>query len=275
MTFRIGTNVGSLASVNHLKGKTLLKELNLKQLASGDRIYQTAVDPSGLAISETMQAKLRSQDQSIRNINDGVSLFQTAEGSLAEIGNIGVRLKELAVRSANDSWNMNDRENMDQEFQKLKEEMDRISQTAEYNGRKLLDGSGINYEFQVGYLGDKVNRIVFDSKKLKTTNSNLGVSSAGLKSKSASQSAITSIDKMISKVSEKRAMLGSMSFRMESANNNAQTYRENTAASNSRIRDVDYAKASAEKAKLAVTTNATEAMLMHHNSNPQKAMKLI
>jgi len=272
---KVSTNVGSLASINILKGKTAQSELNLKQLASGDRIYQAAVDPSGLAISQTMRAKLKSQDQSIRNINDGVSLFQTAEGSLNEIGNIGIRLKELAILSSNDTLNSSDRQNTNQEFQKLKDEVDRISQTAEYNGRQLLDGTGINYEFQVGYLGDQANRIKFDSQKLKTTISNLGMSGASLSSKSGSQSAISSVDKMLSKVSEKRAMLGAMSLRMESANNNANTYKENTAASNSRIRDVDYAKAAAEKAKLAITTNATETMLMHHNSLPQKALKLV
>ena len=275
MVTRINSNIGALSSINQMKKHSSAKELNLKQLAGGDRITEAAVDPAGLAISETMRAKAQSQKQGIRNINDGIGLIHTAEGHLSSIGQIGTRLKEIAIKSSNASWSQSERKIMDNEFQSLKNEMQRISETAEFNGQKLLDGSGKNIDFQVGFRGDSNSRMRFNTNDLNSSVSRLGISSASVKSQNSSQNSLGKLDDMIDKISEKRSQLGAMSMRMETASNNGSSYLENTLASKSRIRDLDMAKGASEKARLNIISSATTSSAVHHNTNPQKALRLI
>ena len=275
MTLSLLTNVGSQASLHQMAKNTSNTEKTMKQLSTGSRVYEAAVDPSGLAITEVMRAKDKSLGQTIRNISEGISLFHTAEGSLGEISNLAIRMRELAMQSANDTFESTSRSLINKEFQDLRKEVDRISSTSQYNGRQLLDGSGINYEFQVGFRGTAQNRITFDSSKLKTTSSSLGVSSASIDSKTGAQGALSKIDGMIDKLSHKRALLGSMGTRLETSNANAHTDKLNNAEAKSRIKDTDFAKASAEKAKLEIISNANFATQNLHNNNPRKIAKLL
>lgn len=275
MSLTLQTNIGSQASLHQMSKNTKVDERTMKQLSSGERIFEAAVDPSGLAISEVMRAKDKSLGQSIRNISEGISLFHTAEGSLGEISNLAIRMRELAMQSANDTFDSTSRSLINREFQELRSEVDRISSTSQYNGRQLLDGSGINYEFQVGFRGGEQNRISFDSSKLKTDSSTLGISSAAIDSKSSAQGTLGKIDGMIEKLSQKRALLGSMGSRLETSNANANTAQLNNAEAKSRIRDTDFAKATAEKARIDIISSANVAAQGLHNMKPKKVERLL
>jgi flagellin len=275
MSIKLLTNIGSQASLHQMTKNTKSTERTMKQLSSGDRIFEAAVDPSGLAITEVMRAKDKSLGQTMRNISEGISLFHTAEGSLGEISNLAIRMRELAMQSANDSFDSTSRSLINREFQDLRKEVDRISSTAQYNGRQLLDGSGINYEFQVGFRGGEQNRITFDSSKLKTNSSSLGISGATIDSKTSAQNTLGRIDGMIEKLSNKRALLGSMGSRLETSNANAHTAQVNNAEAKSRIRDTDFAKATAERARLDIVSSANVAAQGLHNMNPKKVERLL
>ena len=146
----INTNIASLNSQRNLGASQAALSTSLQRLSSGLRINSAKDDAAGLAISERFTSQIRGLDQARRNANDGVSLLQTAEGSLQSTGNILQRVRELSVQSANATNSAGDRKAIQQEVGQLLSEADRISQTSEFNGLKLLDGSFGTATFQVG-----------------------------------------------------------------------------------------------------------------------------
>ena len=162
MGFRISTNVASINAQRNLGENQVKAASAMAQLSSGSRINKSADDAAGLAISENMKAGIRSTRQANRNAQDGVSLVQTAEGGLNEIGNIIVRLRELGIQAASDTVGNTERGFLNKEVVQLKDEMQRITQVTTWGKTKLLDGSTPNYDFQVGiYNNEKDDRISF------------------------------------------------------------------------------------------------------------------
>lgn len=150
MALTINTNVASLNAQRNLgKSQTDLSR-SMQRLSSGLRINSAKDDAAGLAISDRMTAQIRGLNQAARNANDGISLAQTAEGALQETTNILQRMRELAIQSANDTNSANDRASLQAEVNQLKQEMSRIAETTEFNGKKLLDGTMTSAQFQVG-----------------------------------------------------------------------------------------------------------------------------
>jgi flagellin len=247
-----------------------------RSLATGDRIYQAAVDPSGLIISENMRSRIRSFGQAQRNASDTVSLIQVAEGGLSEIQNMAIRLKELALQAANDTLGDVDRGRSNVEFQQLKREIKRIIKVSEFNGRKLLDGSGGKYEFQVGiHDNEGVDQVQYDMSKLLRSADQVSLSTAKISSKGSSLAVLPQIDKMLTEVSGARAFLGGIQNRVESTIANLQTSKINISDSNSRIRDTDVAKATSERAVSQIKTDAATGFLGHANTLPGRVAKLI
>ncbi|NCN72123.1 MAG: flagellin, partial [Betaproteobacteria bacterium] len=146
----INTNIGSLTAQRNLGMSQASLSTSMQRLSSGLRINSAKDDAAGLAISERMSAQIRGSNQAARNANDGISLAQTAEGDLAQIGNNLQRMRELAVQSANATNSASDRSALDAEVQALSSEIDRVSQNSSFNGVKLLDGSFVAQKFQVG-----------------------------------------------------------------------------------------------------------------------------
>ncbi len=275
MGFRIATNIPSLSAQRTLGEITKDKTRAFGQLSSGDRITSAAVDPSGMAISEKMKAKIRSQGQSIRNANDAISFFQVAEGNLNEISSIGLRLKELAVASSSDSYGVSERQMMHKEFENLKYEIDKIAKSAKFNGHNLLNGKSSTLDFQVGTENAGNNRISFATDRLNSDLGALGIKSTRIDSKYNSQQALGDIDNMLQSVSEKRSELGAKSKRLESASENTTIGMINSKHSNSVIRDADVAKVSAEKVSLQIREEATTGGLKLTNHAPMKVTKLL
>ncbi len=276
MGFRINTNVASLAAQRNLSTNTRETENNLSKLSSGSRITKASDDAAGLAISEKMKANMRSLKQADRNANDGISMIQTAEGALNESSAILTRMRELAIQTSSDTVGDSERNMTDMEYQNLKQELDRISQVTEFNGRKLLNGEGDKYDFQIGANNNaEQDRISFNAKEVNAKTDNLGIDSLSVKTKEGSQSSLASVDQAIEKVSGFRAYLGAVQNRLVSTSNNLQVTGENLAQANSRIRDVDYADATAQQAKNSILSSAGTSVLAQANMSGQNALKLI
>jgi flagellin len=276
MGLRINTNVSSIAAQRSLSVNGRESESNLAKLSSGTRITKAADDAAGLAISEKMKANIRSLKQADRNANDGISMVQTAEGGLNESSAILTRMRELAVQTASDTVGDVERGMSNMEYQNLKLELDRISQVTEFNGKKLLNGEGDKYDFQIGANNDDFqDRISFDAKQVNSGLSSLGVDELDVSTKEGSQQSLASLDSAIEKVSGSRAFLGGIQNRLVSTSNNLQVNVENLSAANSRIRDVDYAEATATKAKNDILGSASTSVLAQANMSGQSALKLI
>jgi flagellin len=276
MGLRINTNVTSLSAQRTLGVNNDAQAKSLGKLSSGTRIVRSADDAAGLAISEKLKAQVRGQNQAERNANDGISMIQTAEGGLSEIGNILIRMRELSVQAASDTVGNQERAFTDLEYQNLKQEIERISQVTEFNGKKLLDGSGDTYDFQIGINNDDFqDRIKFNTEMLNSSSSNLGVESLAIGSKEDAQGALASLDSAITQVSGQRAELGAKQNRLSSTVQNLQSSSENLNAANSRIRDTDYATETAQNAKLNILNAAGTSVLAQSNAQGQNALKLI
>jgi flagellin len=276
MGFRINTNVSSLAAQRSLSVNNREAESNLNKLSSGSRITKASDDAAGLAISEKMKANIRSMKQADRNANDGISMIQTAEGGLNEVSSILTRMRELAVQTSSDTVGDVERGMTNMEYQNLKLELERISQVTEFNGKKLLNGEGKQYEFQVGVNNDGFNdRIGYDAGQVNSRIDNLGVDELDVSTKEGSQGSLAALDSAIEKVSGHRAYLGAIQNRLVSTSNNLQINTENLSAANSRIRDVDYADATAQKAKMDILNAAGTSVLAQANMSSQNALKLI
>lgn len=276
MGFRINTNVASMQAQTSLNKVSKESQESFSKLSSGSRITKSADDAAGLGISEKLKAEIRSAKQADRNANDAISMVQVAEGGLNETSNILTRMRELAIQTSSDTVGDSERGMANLEYQQLKTEMDRISQVTEFNGKKLLNGEGDKYEFQVGTKGDEFqDRIAFDSRQVDSSNESLGVGSLEISSKEGSQESLASLDSAIEKVSGQRAVLGSLQNRLTSTSNNLQTYSENMSAANSRIRDVDYADETAKQSRNQIITAAGTSVLAQANVSGQNALKLI
>lgn len=276
MGFRINTNVSSIAAQRALSVTNKAGEKNLSKMSSGTRIVTASDDAAGMAISEKLKANVRSLKQANRNANDGISMIQVAEGGLNEVQNILTRLRELSIQSASDTVGDAERGFSDLEYQNLKQEMQRISEVTEFNGSKLLNGSGEKFDFQIGIKNnDFQDRISYDAQMTNSSLESLGLDSIGVDSKQGAQESLASIDAAIEKVSGQRAALGAVQNRLTSTSNNLQITSENLSAANSRIRDVDYAEATAMNAKTNILNAAGTSVLSQANATGQNALRLI
>ena len=276
MGLRISTNVASINGQRNLMNSQMKMSNSMSQLSSGSRINKSADDAAGLAISETMRGHIRGMRQANRNANDGISLVQTAEGGLNEIGNIIVRLRELGMQAASDTVGERERSFIDKEVQQLKSEADRIAKTTKWGDTTLLDGSTPNYEFQVGLFNNETeDRIAFTANENVATIDALGLSGIDYTSKEGAQGALTVLDEAQNRVNDSRSNLGALQNRLISTVNNLGVAEENLSAANSRIRDTDVAAASADLAKNQVLLQASTATLSQANGTSQLALQLL
>ncbi len=278
MGLRIATNVSSLTSQRHLRETRRLLDRSLERLSSGYRINKAGDDAAGLAISEKLRAKTRGLIQAQRNASDGVSLIQVAEGGLNEVQNIMVRLRELGVQAASDTIGPQERKYLNEEFQALTEELDRIANSTEFNGTFLLDGTGGSLDFQVNTGGTNVlgvDRISFDAFQLDVNSETLGLGSLSVGSKADAQKSLAMVDKAIEKVSSTRGKLGALENRLQSTIRNISISVENLSAARSRIKDVDIAEETAEMTQNSILTQAGISVLSQANSIPKMALSLL
>jgi len=278
MGFRIMTNTSSVTGQRHLRNTRRMLDQSLERLASGYRINKAGDDAAGLAISEKLRAKIRGLQVAQRNANDGISLVQVAEGGLNEVQNILVRMRELGVQAASDTIGPKERTYLDNEYQALKSEVDRIANGTDFNGTNLLDGTGGTLDIQVNTGGENilgVDRISYDASKADANTDKLGIADLSIGDKHGAQMSLAKIDDALDYVSSLRGDLGAMQNRLISTINNIGISVENLSAANSRIKDVDIADESAELTRNNILMQAGTSVLAQSNQVPRMALDLL
>jgi flagellin len=281
MALTINTNVASLNAQRNLSTTQVALSKSMERLSSGLRINRAGDDAAGLAISQNMQANIRSMNQAVRNANDGISMVQTAEGALNESSNILLRMRELATQSASGTVSDDQRTNIQVEFKALQQEISRIANVTDFNGTKLLKGdlsAGTSLQIGAGYSSDDKLSVTIgaaDALTLSVGVGAAGATTAGVSSQTDAQSALKNIDGAISAVSTLRGGLGAVQNRLQSTINNLQVAVENTSAANSRIVDVDVAAETANMTRAQILTQAGVSVLGQANQTPQLALKLL
>ncbi|MGZ3744301.1 MAG: flagellin N-terminal helical domain-containing protein [Pseudobdellovibrionaceae bacterium] len=276
MGMRVTTNLAAINAQRNLVGSQRTIQSSMAQLASGSRINKAADDAAGLAISENLKAQIRSATQAQRNANDGISMVQTAEGGLNEIGNIIVRLRELGIQASSDTVGNTERGFVDKEVQQLKSEIQRIASVTTWGTTKLLDGSSPKFDFQVGLFNNQEqDRITFNAGENMATLDALGLTGLDYTSKEGAQGALVMLDTAQTTVNGTRANLGALQNRLTSTVDNLGVAQENMSAANSRIRDTDVAQASSEMTRNNILLQAGTSTLAQANQVNQLALKLL
>ena len=288
---RIRTNVSSLVSQRYMEknGKDL--QSSLEKLSSGYRINKSADDAAGLAISENLRGEVRGLNVAKRNANDAVSLVQVAEGSMNEMSNILIRLRELTVQSASDTIGEKERSYLNREYTQLVDEMDRIGNATEFNGKKIFDvnNDATEYTIQVGTRGtvpdDNTDTITINLDGLKFNTETLGlgkgaeIGATSLDDTGPSREEIAgklgTIDNAMTRISSERATLGSIQSRLGSTINNLGVSIEAQQATMSRIKDVDYASETSKLAQAKIMQQASTSVLAQANQSPDLALQLL
>lgn len=276
MGMRVTTNISALNAQRNLAGAQRVVNDSMAKLSSGSRINKAADDAAGLAISEGLKAQIRSSAQAQRNANDGISMIQTAEGGLNEVGNIIVRLRELGIQASSDTVGEVERGMLNKEVQQLSSEIQRISQSTTWGTTKLLDGQTPTFDFQVGIGNDPLaDRISFKAGDYSATLDSLGLTGLDYSSKEGAQTALAKLDSAQTNVNGTRAYLGALQNRLTSTADNLGVTQENLSAANSRIRDTDIAAASSEMVRNNILLQAGVSVLSQANQSSQLALKLI
>lgn len=276
MGLRIATNPASLNAQRNLINTQRFQNQAMARLSSGFRINQAADDAAGLAISENLKAQIRGMRQAGRNTQDGISLVQVAEGGLNEVSSILVRLRELAIQAASDTIGDTERKFTDVEYQQLKSEIQRITESTNFNGFDLLNGTGGVIDIQVGVHNDNFkDRISFNASAANATLESLGMTAETVGSKQQAQMSIDVVDNALVSVNAIRANFGALQNRLQSTYTNLQIADENYSAANSRIRDTDVAAESAELTRNSILLQAGISVLGQTNQMQQMALKLL
>ncbi|MDW5597674.1 flagellin [Conexibacter stalactiti] len=263
MSLRINTNVEAFNAHRNLEHTSSKLGKSMERLSSGLRINRAADDAAGLAISEKLRGQIGGLDQARRNVQDGISLVQTAEGSLTEVHSMLQRVRELAVQYQNGTLARADRDAISGEVVQLADEIERIGRTAQFNGIELLRTAG-RVSFQVG---------ANDGETIAATLISLGatVVTANLRA----DATLANLDAAINGVSTARASFGAVQNRLEHTYNNLSVYQENLSASESRIRDVDMAAEMVNFTKNNILQQAGTSMLAQAQQAPQAVLSLL
>ena len=276
MGLRIQTNITSMGANRQLSAHTNERGRTIQRLSSGERITSAGDDAAGLSISEKLRSGIRSMQMASRNTQDGISVVQTAEGGIVEAQNILIRLRELSTQAASDTVGPAERSFLDQEFQQLKSEVTRIANTTVYNGTQLLNGTAVPMEFQVGIENDSFgDRVIFAPEKANLTAPSLGIAGARVDTKEMARNNFTAIDSAISRLGDFRSYLGAIQSNLVEHSHGLETHRQNLAATNSRMRDTDYAEWTARQIQLSILQETNVAVVAQANATAQSAVKLL
>ena len=276
----INTNIMSLNAQRNLSATQSALATSVQRLSTGLRVNSAKDDAAGLAIAERMNTQVRGMNVAIRNANDAISLSQTAEGALSKINDMGQRMRELAVQSANATNNDSDRASLNQEYQALAEEIKRNLAGASFNGTKLFAGAAA-LTFQVGANAATTDQITITTENLVGDNKLTAVIGTngnkpdGIATAATASAALGKLDDMLSMVNSKRAEFGATQNRFEAVIQTLQVSAENQTAARSRIMDADFASETASLTRSQVLQQAGTAMLSQANSLPNNVLSLL
>lgn len=291
----INTNVSATLASNAIVRNERTMGTAMERLSTGKRINSAADDAAGLAIATKMSSQVKGLEQAARNASDAISMVQTVEGAAKEILNIFTRMKELAVQSNSGTYSATDRAALDLEFNALRDEVNRIAENTEWNGKKLMDGAATGnagagaaptaINIQVGAGASQTMAIsVKDwavdyantaNSAYGTTTTALNAAGVGVDSQANATTSIVALDEAIAGASAEVAKYGAYINRLEHASDNLLNVALNTDASRSRIEDADYAAETSELAKTQIIAQAGTAMLAQANQIKQTVLALL
>jgi flagellin len=277
MSLIISTNIASMSINRQLSQSSTDQTKSYQRLSSGQRITQAGDDAAGLSISENLRGQIRSMDQADRNANDGISFAQVAEGGLTEISNLMIRLRELGIQAASDTIGDRERGFIQQEGQSLIQEIDRISNSTNFNGTNLLNGDAPRGElqFQVGTHGTEADRIQFDPSHIDSRSSTLGIEDINYETIDGARDSLEKLDEGLSKVFSSRASLGAIQNKLQATSRNLNVSKENLAVARSRVADTDIATETSNLVRGNILQAAGIAVLSQANSAPTQVLKLL
>jgi flagellin len=275
MAMTVRTNVASMKASGQL-GKTQLGlSRTLERISSGYRINRAADDAAGLGVATALETDAISQQQGIRNANDGISIIQTAESATNEVTDILQRMRELAVQSASETLADEERSYISDEFVQLQSEIARISAVTEFNGVQLNNGTVSSIDVQVGIQNNSASRIAITLGDLTTTFLAVGTASIDVNDVTAARNTLDSLDTALTSVNRFRSLLGAAQNRLDSAINNAMIYTEALSAAESQIRDADFAVETSELTKLQILQQSGVAALAQAKNVNQSDISLL
>jgi flagellin len=272
MAIRVNTNAASLIAVNNVGTTNRALSGTFERISSGLRINRAADDAAGLAVAESFDTQKRSGYQAMRNTNDGISAIQIAEGASNEISGILKRMRELAVQGSSDLIIAPERNFLTAEYNELRDEVTRITDTTNFNGVALIDGSNNTITVQVG-VGTTNDTIDITSADLDATA--LGVSALSFTTSANASTAIDTVDAALGTVNTVRAGFGAVQNRLGSALRSMETYVTNLASAESQIRDADFAVETAKMSKLNIMQQGGLAVLGQANQMNSGVVRLI
>ncbi|MFY8193361.1 MAG: flagellin [Limnohabitans sp.] len=288
----INTNVKALYTQAALKTTERGSLKAMQELSTGKRINSAKDDAAGLAIAARMTQQIEGLNQGIRNAGDAIAMIQTTEGATTSITTMLLRCSELAMQAANDTYSDTQRSFLNNEFSQLKQEIDRMSKTHEWNGFKILAGENrlgtavtpLSLYFQIGDSADQRIKVELPNfGEAGDVTNTLYVSSvadntdgkSSLKTVAAAQEVIDLVKTSLDKVSKARSMMGAAMNRLEHVVDNLTNVSMNSSASRSQIQDANYATASTALAKSQIMEQAATAVLAQANTSQQTVLKLL
>jgi flagellin len=284
MAIIINTNLASLVAQRNLGIASDDLSASMERLASGLRINHAADDAAGMAISQRMTMQIRSLSQAGRNAMDGISLVQVGEGAYNEVGNILIRLRELAVESSNGVLSATDRSSLQTEADRLVVEITGIANSTQFNNVVLLNnslGNTVVFQVGIGTVGysvaatDQISVVLFSLRASVFTSSGLDLTTLALTSASNAQASLSTLDTALTNLNSSRASLGAAQNDLESRSRNITISVENLSAARSRIIDVDVANETSQLVRSQILVQAGTSVLAQANQLPSLALTLL
>ncbi len=273
MALNINSSVESLSNQRNLGKATADVKKAGERLASGKRINRASDDPAGAAIAARLSADAQINTVAARNISDGVSIANIADGALETAGSITTRLSELATQSANGTLSDDQRTALNQEFQALKSELDRVSNTTEFNGQQLLSGNGSSFSLQAGTDGGSNSQITLQTTGV--SSSSLGLGGSDISTQAGAQAALTAAKQATETVATTRGNVGSVVSRLDTAFANIKTSEVNQREAESRISSADIAEEAANRVKATILQKGNVGLAAQANSSAANVLKLL
>lgn len=268
----INTNISAIRAANASSAANKMLGTAMERLSTGKRINSAKDDAAGLAIATTMTSQVRGMTQGVRNANDGISLAQTAEGALGEVGNMLQRVRELAVQSSSGTYQASDRGYMQSEVTALTSQISDVLTDTKFNGNALFSTSAnLTFDIQTG--ANSGDTVTLTSTFIPATN--ISASALDVTDTTKAAATITNVDTALAAVNANRASLGAGQNRLESAVNNLTSNVANLSDARSRIEDTDYSSETTAMAKAQILSQASTAMLAQANQSQQNVLSLL
>jgi len=281
----INTNIRALASTNAMAANNRAMQKTMQSLSTGSSINRASDNAAGLSVRENMTAQINGLNAAVRNANDAINMLQTADGSLNEVSDMMQRMRELGVLASNDTYSTAQKKSMDDEYQALSAEIDRISTNTQWNKMNILTGSGGEvglasaFTFQIGANAGQVISVGISNQAITSTASLtpqfVALSGTGLTTGQVASAAVAKLDDALSTLNANRSKIGAAVNRLEHAISNLTNVAQNATDSRSRVTDTDYSKATSDLAKQQIIAQAATAILAQANQQPQSVLSLL